>query len=973
MIARPAGIAGRIRAPAASTRERVPRWLLVVAALATLPAHAARNPPPTVATVAESNGLSSNGYLVVQTPSILRVEVTEPLPPDPRAAIEQYDRLLALNPDPLTRAESRRRASDLRVQLAEAEQSAGNAFHVSEVRRAIADYQRILVEDPGYGQNDRVLYQLARAYQIVGEVEPAILALRQLGTRYPQSARAADAHFRAAEWLFARSRWREAEPAYAALLAMGPEAPYYEIAQYKYGWSLYKQSSYEQAADVFIAILDRDLVAGDQENADQAIATVAPDKAERATESLRVLGLSFAALGGGPALNAHFARSRVGSRLETLIYASLGSALLDKQRFTDAAGTFMAFIERHPDHARAPQFQDRTIATFQQAGMVDLAIRAQETYATRYAPDSSYWAQRTPDPRVMSEVRRHLDELGRGWQARAQQTREQAPRQASYLAAAGWYRRLVELFPQDATIAETHMLLADALLEGGRSADAARQYEHTAYGITAHARAPVAAIAAVQAWQRQVRDAPEGEARMTARRASIVASLKLADHFPAHPQRTAVLMAAAEDQFELGALDEAIASADRVLQAQPAPADELRRGALGVIADSRFAQKKYPEAEAAYTRLLPLAASAGNEERRRLAIEQLAASIYKQAEAARAAGDLKLATTHFERVGRVAPEASIRASSDYDAASTLVLLEDWPRAGVALEDFRGRHSGHRLLADVDKKLALAYEKNAKPALAAAVHTRIALREEETGAIRRAAAWTSAQLYDQARLPAETWRAYQFYVSSYPQPLDPAMQARQRLSQLALSHLNDPSAHRHWLDQIVLADQSAGDARSEVSRRLAAESSLSIGRLDAGSARQIAIEAPLKESLARRRTATEISIATLERAAAYGYADITSAATYELASVYVELGRAVLDSERPQRLSGDALEQYQVLLEEQAFPFEEKGIKAHETNLARLRAGIWNDSIARSVTALGELSPARYGKQEKRETTYDTLH
>ena len=27
----------------------------------------------------------------------------------------------------------------------------------------------------------------------------------------------------------------------------------------------------------------------------------------------------------------------------------------------------------------------------------------------------------------------------------------------------------------------------------------------------------------------------------------------------------------------------------------------------------------------------------------------------------------------------------------------------------------------------------------------------------------------------------------------------------------------------------------------------------------------------------------------------------------------------------------------------------------------------------SVTALGELSPARYAKQERRETTYDELH
>ena len=128
-----------------------------------------------------------------------------------------------------------------------------------------------------------------------------------------------------------------------------------------------------------------------------------------------------------------------------------------------------------------------------------------------------------------------------------------------------------------------------------------------------------------------------------------------------------------------------------------------------------------------------------------------------------------------------------------------------------------------------------------------------------------------------------------------------------------------------------------------------------------------------ETIAARKAAIEAAVGTLERAAAHGYAEITSAATYELASVYADFGRALMQSERPTQLQGDALEQYAILLEEQAFPFEEKAIRAHEINLSRLRQGIWNDAIDASVAALGELSPAKYGKQEQREATYDELH
>jgi hypothetical protein len=60
----------------------------------------------------------------------------------------------------------------------------------------------------------------------------------------------------------------------------------------------------------------------------------------------------------------------------------------------------------------------------------------------------------------------------------------------------------------------------------------------------------------------------------------------------------------------------------------------------------------------------------------------------------------------------------------------------------------------------------------------------------------------------------------------------------------------------------------------------------------------------------------------------------------------------------------------VLLEEQAFPFEEQAIAAHEANLARMKQGIWNDWIRKSVHALGELSPAKYGKNEKGDTSYE---
>ncbi|MBI2384253.1 MAG: hypothetical protein HYV18_09315, partial [Gammaproteobacteria bacterium] len=147
--------------------------------------------------------------------------------------------------------------------------------------------------------------------------------------------------------------------------------------------------------------------------------------------------------------------------------------------------------------------------------------------------------------------------------------------------------------------------------------------------------------------------------------------------------------------------------------------------------------------------------------------------------------------------------------------------------------------------------------------------------------------------------------------------------------------------------------------------------LRLGRIEAAAAASLALALPLERSLPRRVAATQSALAALTAAVDYGFAETTTAATWEIAALYQGLGRALLDAPRPRLGSDLEREQYTLLLEEQAFPFEESAIKAHEANLGRLEQGVWNEWVQRSATALTELAPARYGKHERRETNYDS--
>ena len=71
----------------------------------------------------------------------------------------------------------------------------------------------------------------------------------------------------------------------------------------------------------------------------------------------------------------------------------------------------------------------------------------------------------------------------------------------------------------------------------------------------------------------------------------------------------------------------------------------------------------------------------------------------------------------------------------------------------------------------------------------------------------------------------------------------------------------------------------------------------------------------------------------------------------------------MESERPDNLTPLELEQYELAIEEQAYPFEEKAIVVHESNLELISMGIFNAWIEKSLKQLAKVMPARYDRPE----------
>ena len=74
----------------------------------------------------------------------------------------------------------------------------------------------------------------------------------------------------------------------------------------------------------------------------------------------------------------------------------------------------------------------------------------------------------------------------------------------------------------------------------------------------------------------------------------------------------------------------------------------------------------------------------------------------------------------------------------------------------------------------------------------------------------------------------------------------------------------------------------------------------------------------------------------------------------------------MTSQRPKNLNEEELEEYDLLLEEQAYPFEEKAIDIHLANFKRIPGGTYDKPVKDSLKILGELMPFRYARAEQTE-------
>ena len=836
----------------------------------------------------------------------------------------------------------------------------------ADSQAAIKLYEGLLKNNPNSAKDEDILYQLAKAYEQNGDYEKTLETLTKFSLRYPKAAYIDEIYFRKGEIFFTLKDYAEAEKAYQKILAW-KKSQFYEISSYKYGWSLYKQDKYVDALDIFFTILDKKI---SPKNALADNFSASRSEQEFIKDTLHVVSLCFYHMNGADSIASYLAK-RGARSYDFLIYRQLGDLNLSKERLSNAVDSYRAFIKSTQGYPQTVLLQQKIIDAYEKPEFAKLRLQEKEEFMRVYR---QYEERLTgPIPKSYSEhiifkdqkareniiafLRENIEDLARYYHADAQKTKQKS----AYKKAISWYLELINNFKDGSHIPGITFLLAEALYENEQYAEAVIRYEEVAYSLTASNHGAEAGYAALLAYQQHEKKL-SGYEKSVWRRNAIMSALRFSENYPRDARVPALLTTATEELFSLKQYDKAEYAARLILKMGDKIEQKLRHRALIIIAHSDFEREFYDRAEAGYVEVLSFMPADAKE--RNDIVEHLAASIYKQGEQLRALDKVEEAIAHFLRVARLTPGSAIRITADYEAALGYMTLRDWKNASRLFSDFQKAHPDHPLLPDISKQLANIYLDLDQPLQAAAELEKVMLSNKDVP-IRQEAAWQAAEMYEKADAIEDAMRLYERYIELFPSPLEQAIEVRSKLSAIHYKN-NNVKLRDYWLQEIVKADRLGGVERTDRTRLIAAKVIFSM----AEPARQAFTDArlvePLQKSLLLKKEKMELALQAYNLAADTGVAEIATAATYQSAKIYSDFGRALMDSQRPEGLNQDELDQYNLLLEEQAFPFEEKAIQIHEINVQRVLKGIYDDSVRFSFAELGKFLPGRYGKFEKSE-------
>jgi len=812
------------------------------------------------------------------------------------------------------------------------EEEGERADPMPDFHEAIDAYAAVIRRFPQHALVEDALYGLAYCYTEQGDPDRAADEYSRLVQRYPQTRYSLEINMRLGEYHFDMENLERAIIHYQKVAA-ADNPNYKDKALYKMGWCYYNLDEYEKAIDTFFSLLDYDLTG---EAASESLAD----------ESIDIIARSFAESAGTPGLVRRLSSRSHDPRSQAILF-KLADLYKERSFYPEAIGTYKTLIKLYPAGKDLPSALAHMDESYYLRGNTVAALELRESYADIVGPNTSWYSNATEENKaeIMEWILENLEASSERRRARYQAGGTESELEIA-LSDLALYSRLGPVTLPCQVLHLKGLTQADLKLYP----DAAETLNSLAVRSDCFERTTLASLRSTD-FQIEIYEVTgEMDVDLFTRTVEILEQVGAED--PATPK---AVLAMGEILVNHGRHPDARTYFSRLIRDYPSSPETER--ARFLIGRTFFQEDNFKQAAAWFREAWRKSDNTEEgDEAKRLHVY----SLFKYAEELSRQNKSTLAAQRFETIYRTFPDADVSQVSLYNAGQL------YKKIGLEMK-----------ATDLFEELALTYEESdlASEALLLSVHIlealgkpvraaddSLALANRSTGEERLAALIKSADLYSSGNAYELAAAVRETVIREFPDPIE------QRSHQLFLLG-NDQEAAGLWQaasnSYIQVIKLGSEKPSTPLLVENAARAQLRIAEESYARFLQVDIAPPVEESVVIKRELLQETIRNFVTAGNYRIAEISTASNYFIGSALEQFKDGILQSARPETLSPEELEEYELLLQEMAYPFEEKALQAYRINMERaIELGILDPWIQKSYQRLAELAPWAYKREEK---------
>jgi tetratricopeptide (TPR) repeat protein len=266
--------------------------------------------------------------------------------------------------------------------------------------KVIQRCQQFITEYPEGRGIDEVYFQLAYAFDQLGQNKEAAQYYSRLVQKFPNSRRVADAHYALGEYYFAKLDFGKALVSFTEVVRFTRAAirPY---AEFKIGWCHYNLQAYGKALEKWKLVVN---LANSSDSASKGTRIRLKD------EAIRDMTLAFVELKQTDAAMDYYSKNASEKNLGDL-YNKLSTLLQDKGEYDESVRVLKTFIARKPNDLRSADLQIQIVDTANLKNDKTLLWKEVMELNRAFAADSP-WAKANAQSPDLKELKEKMHNVG---------------------------------------------------------------------------------------------------------------------------------------------------------------------------------------------------------------------------------------------------------------------------------------------------------------------------------------------------------------------------------------------------------------------------------------------------------------------------------------------------------------------------------------------------------------------------------